>query len=392
LSQKTTKTTIQSRALVEAAIKRTQDSIFSESFVPWRLHPRESEFEPSLSGKKYIKSVSVIQLKADPASTFKPLAGEVDESYTVDISKNGEATITASTSTGVLWGLSTFQQLFYQHSIPKGSGAIYTNLAPVSIKDKPLFSHRGLNLDVARNWFAPADIKHMLDSLSFNKFNRLHLHVTDAQSWPLEIPALPKLAQKGAYAPGLTYSTQDIQDIQLYATARGIEVILEIDQPGHTSSIALGYPELIAAYNVQPDWRLYCAEPPCGTLKLNDPAVPKFITKLFNDLLPRLHPHSAYFHTGGDEIKANAYLLDETVKSNSTAVITPLLQKYIDHAHDLIRAQGLTPVVWEEMLIDWNLTLGKDVLVQTWLSDASVKESVTKGHKTVFGNYESWVC
>jgi hexosaminidase len=364
--------------------------------VPWKLHPRKSNFEPSLSNHTSIKSVSIIQTTNDAPSVFKPLAGDVDESYTLELTEDGVVTITAPTSTGVIWGLSTFTQLFFQHSSfssapSKGGRAIYTNLAPVSIKDAPKFSHRGLNMDIARNWYEVSDIKRTLDALSFNKFNRLHLHITDGQSWPLDIPALPELAQKGAYSPGLYYSTRDIQDIQSYATARGIEVILEIDMPGHTSSIALAYPELITAYNVQPNWDDYCAEPPCGSLKLNDPAVSTFIEKLFNDLLPRLLPHSAYFHTGGDEINANAYSLDPTVKTNDTTVIKGLLQKFVDHAHKIVRAKGLTPIVWEETLLQWNLTLGKDVLVQTWQSDLAVKQTVQSGHKALAGNYEFWV-
>lgn len=67
------------------------------------------------------------------------------------------------------------------------------------------------------------------------KMNRLHLHVTDSQLWPLEIPSMPELAEKGAYAPGLTYSPEDLQQILDYAEARGIQVIVEIDMPGHST-------------------------------------------------------------------------------------------------------------------------------------------------------------
>ena len=221
--------------------------------------------------------------------------------------------------------------------------------------------------------------------------NRLHLHVTDGQSWPLEIPSLPGLSQKGAYMAGLSYSPAVLDQIQVYGADRGIEVILEIDMPGHTSSVAFSYPDLITAFNVQPDWDTYAAEPPSGSIKLNSSAVYDFLGKLWNDLLPRLYPHSAYFHTGGDEVKANAYLLDETVRSNDSSVIQPLLQKFLDFNHDKVRAAGLTPVVWEEMLLEWNLTLGSDVVVQTWQSDDAVLQTVQKGHKALVGNYNFWV-
>ncbi len=230
-----------------------------------------------------------------------------------------------------------------------------------------------------------------IDALAWNKFNRLHLHATDSQSWPFDVPALPELAQKGAYMKGLSYSPGDVKDIQEYGAYRGVEVYVEFDMPGHTASIEFAYPDLIAGFNIQPNWGTYANEPPSGQLKLNSPAVYSFLDKLWKDVLPRLSPYSSYFHTGGDELNLNVYLFDETVKSNLTSVIQPYLQKFVDYNHAKLRAAGLTPVVWEEMLLVWNLTLGSDVVVQTWLSDQSVADTVAKGHKALVGDYNLWV-
>jgi hexosaminidase len=222
--------------------------------------------------------------------------------------------------------------------------------------------------------------------------NRLHLHITDAQSWPLEIPALPELSEKGAYRSDFVYSPDQVTEIQRYGALQGVEVYLEIDMPGHTSSIWYSHPELVASFNIQPNWSTYAAEPPSGTLKLNSPKVYSFLETLFGDLLPRLAPHTAYFHTGGDEVNIQAYLFDDTVQSNDTAVLKPLIQRLVDFTHQQVRSAGLTPIVWEEMLLVWNLTLGSDVIVQTWLSDQSVAQTVAKGHKALAGNYNFWVC
>lgn len=97
------------------------------------------------------------------------------------------------------------------------------------------------------------------------------------------------------------------------------------------------------------------------------------------------------FHTGGDEVNANAYLLEESIRSNSTAILQPLVQKLVDFNHDKIRKAGLIPIVWEEMLLTWNLTLGSDVVVQTWLNAGSVQEVVARGHKALVGSYDFWV-
>ena len=376
------------RTVVDAAIDRTKDRLFNENFIPWKFHPRNSNFEPSENTiKSYISKIVLLQNAPDPVNIFKALDGELDESYSLALIVDSQATITSSTTIGILRALETLVQLFYQHS----GGGVYTTSAPVYIEDAPKFTHRGLNLDVSRNYYAPSDIMRTIDALAWNKFNQLHLHATDSQSWPLEIPALPELASNGAYQKGLSYSPDVLAGIQEYGAYRGVQVSIEIDMPGHTSSIGLAYPDLITAFNVQPDWNTYSAEPPTGQLKLNSSSIYKFLDTLWSDLLPRVSPYTAYFHTGGDEVNANAYLLDEGVKSNDSAVIQPLLQKFIDFNHQRVRAAGLTPIVWEEQLLQWNLTLGSDVVVQTWLSDDSLARTVAMGHKALFGNYNDWV-
>lgn len=379
-----------SQSIVQGAISRALQTLFTQNLVPWKLVARNqlAEFEPAANSQKtYITSLDITQTSTDNSSTFKPLAGQADESYNLNVGTEGTANITAVSSTGVLHALQTFIQLFYQHSTGAG---MYTNMAPISITDAPKFPHRGLNMDVSRNWYPMADILRTIDALSWNKFNVLHMHMTDSQSWPMDIPALPLLSQKGAYQTGLSYSPSDIQLIQTYAIERGINVIMEFDMPGHTTSIGYGYPNLIAAFDAKP-WDTYCAEPPCGTLQLNNPEVDTFLETLFSDVLPRVQPYTAYFHTGGDEVNAQAYTLDPTVKSNDTNVIREYIQKLVDRNHAQIRAAGLAPMVWEEMLLDWNLSLGDDVVVQTWLSDGSVAKTVGKGHKALAGNYNYWV-
>lgn len=148
---------------------------------------------------------------------------------------------------------------------------------------------------------------------------------------------------------------------------------------------------MIAAYNVQPHWNTVAAEPPSGTLKLNSTAVYNFLDKLWDDVLPRISPFSKIMHTGGDEVNIKAYELDDTIKSGDPAVIQPLLQQFLDRAHSRIRAAGMTPAVWEEMLLAQNVTLGKDVIVQTWLDSASVLKVVEAGHKVIVGTHTYWV-
>ena len=375
--------------IVGTAVQRTYQTIFNQNYVPWKFHPRNADFEPSSnSSGNAIKSIQLVQNASDPADIGRPSVGSVDESYTLDVTSDGSVVISAKSSQGIAHGLTTFTQLFYQYS----AGGAYTPLAPVSITDAPKFSYRSLQMDTARAFYPVSDVLRMIDAAAYNKFNHFHMHATDSQAWPLEIPSIANLSSLGAYRKDLIYSASDLQRIQEYGATLGVEVVIEIDSPGHSGAIAFSRPDLITAFNVQPDWDSYSAEPPSGAFKLNSTDVYNFLDELYSDLLPRVKPYTSYFHTGGDEINTMDYLVDDTVKSDSNSVIQPLLQKFVDRNHDQIRANGLHPVVWEEMLLTWNLTLGSDVLIQTWESvTGSVAQTVAKGHKALAGNYNYWV-
>ncbi|KAL9085494.1 MAG: hypothetical protein Q9159_004689 [Coniocarpon cinnabarinum] len=373
-----------SAAIVETAINETRETLFNKNFVPWKFHPRNSDFEPQPGGTQIQTVTLTINDTSSATNISKPLDGQFDEGYSLQVTDDGKATIQAASAIGISWGLNTFSQLFYRHS----NGGAYTSSAPVMISDSPVFPHRGLNLDVSRTYYDVQDIIRTIDALAFNKFNRLHVHITDAQSWPLVIPSHPELSDKGAYTTGQVYNPDQLQQMQQYGAARGVEVYLEIDMPGHTSAVAFSHPELVAAFNAQPDWDTYCAEPPCGTLKLNDSAVYTFLDSLFGDLLPRVAANNAYFHTGGDEVNFNAYSFDDSVgNTNDTKVLQPLLQNFFDYIHKNVTAAGLTHIVWEEMLLSYNLTLPPETVVQSWQSDEAVQQIVSKGLRAISGNY-----
>lgn len=335
--------------------------------------------------RTYIKQIIVEEQQS--VNQEKETHGISAEAYTLEITEDGLISIKTISYHGILHAFNTVSQLFYAHSCC--SNEVYTPYAPVEIKDWPLFEHRGLNLDIARNRISPKDVTRTLEIMSFTKFNYLHLHATDAQSWPLEIPALPELARKGAYHQSQIWTTADLKEVQEYGVHRGIEVYVEVDMPGHTASISHAYPDLITAYNKQP-WGTYAQEPPSGQLQLNSPDVRRFLTTLLRDLLPRVSLHSSYFHIGGDELNTEAYNLDPTVKSSSKAVIRPLLQAFFDHVISHTSSHSLTPVLWEEALLEWDLKLPKDTIIQTWRSHSSVASVVAKGHRALFGPCTHW--
>ncbi|KAI2628980.1 glycoside hydrolase superfamily [Xylaria nigripes] len=371
-----------STEIVRGGVARAMNNIVKNNFVPWMLYDRMAleTTEPSSSSRKdFITQLEITQKKADTPETFKPQDGEVDESYSLSVDEDGKAAIEAVSSTGVLRALESFSQLFFEHS--HGS-MYYTKSAPISITDEPAYEHRGVMLDVARSYLPIEAILRTIDALAYNKMNRIHIHATDSQSWPLEVPSIPELHEKGAYARGKSYSPCDLEKIQQYAVNRGIQPIIEIDTPGHIGIVALSHPDLIAGWESAP-WSAYCAEPPCGQFRLNEPKVDPFLDKLMEDVLPRVSPYSSYFHTGGDEVNFNMYNLDPGVKSNDSAVIVPLLQKFIDKHHARVRKAGLVPMVWEEIPASYNVSIGKDVLIQSWLGEAAIVSLTAKGYKVI---------
>jgi len=159
------------RDRVTRAISRTKVQLFGDKYIPWKSRPRDSNFAPTYDPNKSIalKKIIVTQHQEDPklSGTDNP----IDESYNLTLKVLGlEATlnIDAYTSVGVLHGLTTLSQMFYATTTGEH---IYTNMAPISIQDKPKFSHRGLNLDVARAWYPKVDIMRTMDAMSWNKMN-----------------------------------------------------------------------------------------------------------------------------------------------------------------------------------------------------------------------------
>ncbi|KAF3941566.1 Beta-hexosaminidase [Dactylella cylindrospora] len=374
---------------LERAVERARKFLKEDKFVPYMINPKGfvTPVKPH-SGALLVKTVTVTQTEPEPDTTKDE---EFDESYTLTIKKisssEAKVEITGKTSLGVMHGLTSLPQLFFANS---QYSDVYTPYLPVDIKDSPKFSHRGVNIDVSRSYYPLEVLKGTIDRLSWNKLNRLHIHITDSQSWPLEIPSIPELSSEGSYRPEEVYTAGAIKELYEYAQLLGVKILMEIDMPGHTGSIAYSHPELIAAWRATP-WENYCAQPPCGQLMLNSPKVDDFLGELFDDLLPRIKSAGAtYYHTGGDEFNNNAVGLDPSVNSSDPTVIQPVLQRFMDNAFKHILSQGLTPVVWEELALKWNLTMDKSTIVQAWQDPKAVAEVVEKGYRVIAGSYFYW--
>jgi hexosaminidase len=358
--------------------------LFKHAFVPEKLHPPHQEFEPSVSApRQWVKDIHVTVSSRD--------ASESDEQYTIQLtSDKDDACIKCGINSfkGGYYALQTLRQLFYKHSGAPET-VLYTPYVPIDIKDKPRFLHRGLNLDISRNRIGPKAVMRTIEGLASAKLNRLHLHAADSQSWPLEIPALPELAEKGAYHKSQVWSCADLEEVQRYGQRRGVEVFVELGMPGHMASIHHSHPELITGYDKRP-WEPWAAEPPSGQLKLNSAPVIDFLKTLLGDILPRCAKFTHHFHIGADEINAKVYELDPAVRSSDPDLIRPGLQALINAVMAEITQAGLIPIAFEELLLDWNIELPKETIIQVWRSHENLARVVQKGHRAIFGPYTHW--
>ncbi|KAI0763524.1 N-acetylhexosaminidase [Trametes elegans] len=374
-----------------AAVGRAKKQLFADN-LQRLVVGRGAEDKAAFDGAKFLQRLT-LTLEKDAkytslTSEAQKALGERDEAYSLVLPADGSgATITANSTLGLFRGLTTFSQLWYEYE-----NTVYTVDAPVTIQDAPAYPYRGLMLDTARNFFPVSDLKRTLDAMSLVKINQFHWHIVDSQSFPLEIPGFTDLAQKGAYSPSQVYSLDDVREIVSYAGARGIDVMVEIDTPGHTAVIAEAHPDYIACSQASP-WATYAngqyilgdaAEPPAGQLRFADSTVTSYIADLFT-AVTKMFP-STLFSTGGDELNLKCYDIDEPTQATlnaSGSTLEQALDVFTQKTHKALEDQGKTPVVWEEMVLDHNVTLSKDTPVLVWISSANVKAVVEKGFKVI---------
>jgi hexosaminidase len=182
------------------------------------------------------------------AGPDRKLAGSAtNEAYRLDVAAAG-VTLSASTPAGLFAGLQTFRQLLPPPDSRPPSEIV---LPGGRIEDEPRFRYRGTMLDLARHFFAPAELRSYIDAIAQLKINHLHLHLTDDQGWRLEIPGWPLLTEVGGgpgtgvdgAGPGFL-TTDEYTDLVAYADARFVTIVPEIDLPGHVNAAQVAYPEL----------------------------------------------------------------------------------------------------------------------------------------------------
>ncbi|THH17499.1 hypothetical protein EW146_g3329 [Bondarzewia mesenterica] len=339
---------------------------------------------------KSLSSLTLTLLSDEPTRSIYEEAiaplGDRDEHYNLRIPDDeSSATLTANSMLGLFRGLTTFAQLWYYYN-----GHVYMLEAPLEIDDLPAFPYRGLMLDTCRNFFPVDDIKRTLDAMSWVKSKLIplkmsvfHWHIVDSQSFPLQVPDFEEISQRGAYSPNYIYSPSDVEDIVLYAGMRGIDVVVEIDTPGHTAIISESHPEHVACPQFTP-WSEFANEPPAGQLRLTS-FTTNFTVALLSSIV-KLFP-STMFSAGGDEVNMNCYAQDQEMRdylNSSGQTLNDALSNFVQNIQAMLIGEGKTPLISEEMILENDLNVSNNTIVLVWMSSTHVPAVTKKGLRVVF--------
>ena len=276
-----------------------------------------------------------------------------EEAYTLEIER-GRIVLEANDAQGISNALATLHQLILTAKDNK--------LPIINIQDKPRFGYRGLMLDCSRHFWTVDELKETLSQMAFFKLNKLQMHLTDNNAWRLAMDQYPELTAKGTYysdfpdLSGKYYSTNDLKEIVKYAQALGIEIIPEVDLPGHAIALLAAMPQLSCKGGT---FEAYPEELPLNQRKhgnenmlcIGNPESIRFAQEVV-DALIQIFP-SKYIHLGGDEVptaiwekcpKCQALYKKEGMKEPGE------LQDYFTRKmSEYIRSKGKIMVGWDEI-------------------------------------------
>lgn len=295
------------------------------------------------------------------------------EGYKLSVSTNGIRLESATTS-GFFYGFTSLKKLLpacVAAGVKDDKVTTY-ELPLVQITDRPRFPYRGFMLDVARHFFSVQEVKKMLDVMAIYKLNKFHFHLTEDQGWRWEVKKYPKLTKVGAVAPNTYvtsmehgaywtnqqygpyfYTREELKEIVAYAAAKHIEVIPEIDMPGHFSAAMAAYPE----FSCNPDG-VHRVETWGGVftdvLNVANPKAVRFVKDILDELMS-IFP-SKNVHIGGDECPTTAWEhnaeCQAMYKNLNLTSYRQLQTHFIAEITDYLKSKGRKISVWNETVTE----------------------------------------
>lgn len=364
-----------------------------------------------------LEKTSGIKVPVNPTTAATSLVMTKDatlahEAYKLTVSEAG-INIAAADSTGFFYAIQTLKQLM-PHAIYNRSGAstaIDWTVPCVEIADQPQLGHRGYMLDVARHFFSKTEVKRILDIMATYKMNRFHWHLTDDQGWRIDIPEYPKLAQVGAvrkgsfvnaggsskffddteYGRGMYYTLDDLREIVAYAKNLNIEIIPEIDLPGHMVAAVAAYPEFSCdptkKYEVRIDGGISK-----DVLNIGKDETIDFLKCVLGHMA-EIFPYK-YIHLGGDECPTDQWSKNadclKRVKDEGLAGVNELQSWLVEKLGLYLKEKYDKDIIcWDELLAHWKSDNTVKPVIMAWNHINKSKEAADKGFKSIVVPYQS---
>ena len=329
------------------------------------------------------------------------------EAYKLNVSKE-QVRIEASRPAGFYYALQTLKQLMPRNVMAGGATSDHSqwSLPSVEIEDAPRFEWRGFMLDEGRHFFGKDEIKRVIDMMAIYKMNRFHWHLTEDQGWRIEIKKYPKLTETGAWRNskvlaygdvkpdgeryGGFYTQKDIKEIVAYAKKKFIEIIPEIDIPGHSQAAVAAYPEFLACdpENKHEVWLQQGIS--TDVINVANPKAMQFAKEVIDELT-ELFPFN-YIHLGGDECPTNKWqkndeckkLLSEIGSSNFRDLQIYFYKQLKDYIATKPADQQRQLIFWNEVLHGNTSILGNDITIMAWIgANAAAKQAAKQGMNTI---------
>ncbi len=336
------------------------------------------------------------------------------EGYRLSVTPDG-IRISASTARGFFYGFQTLRKIMPAHvmagmnakeaaaKVPHYETEKRPTIPCVDIDDEPRFSYRGFMLDCGRHFFTVEEIKHLLDAMAIYKLNHFHWHLTEDQGWRFEVKKYPRLTtvgsvasdcrmndmEKGYYWLGkpygpFFYTHEDCREIVEYARNLHIEVIPEIDMPGHIMAALAAYPEFSCDPAAEHKVQTFQGGVWSDVLNVGNPAAVQFARDVLTEVMD-VFP-GRYIHIGGDECPTTAWEKNEQCRTHLQTLIgsgkikdagadskhrfRPLQSYFITQMDEHIKARGRKMILWNESVTaagaDLDLIKGTGATIFCW--------------------------
>ena len=382
---------------VDSAVKKVAEQFAATIHATTGVKLKISDFK---SFDKRLKS-------GKPAIYLIVVPDMSDEEYALDVRDNF-IFVEATKPAGFFYALQTLKQLMPRNVMAGVPDCNITewSIPAVVIDDSPRFGWRGFMLDEGRHFYGKEEIKKIIDVMAAYKMNRFHWHLTEDQGWRIEIKKYPKLTEVGAWRDskvcawgdvkpdgiryGGYYTREDVKEVVEYAKERFIEIVPEVDIPGHSQAAVASYPEFLACdpENKHDVWLWQGVSG--DVINVANPQAVQFAKDVIDELT-EMFPFG-YIHLGGDECPTHKWernaecqaLLKEISSTNYRDLQIHFYKQLKDHIAQKPADEQRKLIFWNEVLHGNTASLGEDITIMAWIgADGAAKDAAQRGMNTI---------